>query len=27
MLSGWGGIVYIVDKDGIHTEFLKTKQS
>lgn len=27
MLSGWGGIVYIVDKDGVHTEFLKTKQS
>ena len=27
MLSGWGGIVYIVSKDGITTEYLKTKQS
>jgi 20S proteasome subunit beta 3 len=27
MRSGWGGIVYIVNKDGIKTEFLKTKQS
>ena len=27
MLSGWGGIVYIVNKNGISTEFIKTKQS
>lgn len=27
MRSGWGAIVYIVNKDGIKTEFLKTKQS
>jgi len=27
MLSGWGAIVYIVSKDGVTTEFIKTKQS
>ena len=27
MLSGWGAIVYIVNKNGITTEFIKTKQS
>ena len=25
--SGWGAIVYIVNKDGIKTHFIKTKQS
>ncbi len=27
MRSGWGAIVYIVNKDGIVTEFIQTKQS
>lgn len=27
MLSGWGAIVYIVNKNGITTDFIKTKQS
>jgi len=27
MLSGWGAIIYIVSKDGVTTEFVKTKQS
>ena len=25
MYSGWGAVVYIVDKEGIHTTFHKTK--
>jgi len=27
MLSGWGAVVYIVNKDGIATTFHQTKQS
>ena len=27
MRSGWGAIVYIVNKNGIQTDFIKTKQS
>ncbi len=27
MYSGWGAVVYIVTKDGITTEFHKSKQS
>lgn len=27
MRSGWGTIVYIVNKDGVNTQFYDTKQS
>ena len=27
MRSGWGAIVYIVNKDGIKSNFIQTKQS
>ncbi len=27
MYSGWGAIVYILNKDGVSTEFFKTKQT
>ena len=27
MLSGWGTVVYIVDKNGVSTQFYQTKQS
>jgi hypothetical protein len=27
MYSGWGGVVYTLDSNGVTTEFLKTKQT